>query len=78
MKKKRIRQSLDSAAKVTPEIIVSTEPAELIQSNGEASFSPIQGTSLLYMTNTNNDVFLYMTDSSIMFCFPDDGINLPG
>ncbi len=39
-------------------IIVSTEPAELIQSNGEANFSPIQGTNLLYMSNTGNDVFL--------------------
>ncbi len=39
-------------------IIVSTEPAELIQSSGEANFSPIQGTNLLYMSNTGNDVFL--------------------
>jgi hypothetical protein len=40
------------------EIIVSTQPAELIQSNGEANFSPIQGTNLLYMSNSGNDVFL--------------------
>ena len=41
-----------------PEIVVSTEPAELIQSNGEVSFSPIEGTDLLYMTNTVNDIFM--------------------
>ena len=41
-----------------PEIVVSTEPAELIQSNGEANFSPIEGTDLLYMTNTVNDIFM--------------------
>lgn len=40
------------------DIIVSTQPAELIQSNGEANFSPIQGTSLLYMTNSANDIFM--------------------
>ncbi len=56
------KTALDSAAKMIPEIIVSTEPAELIQSNGEADFAPIQGTTLLYMTNTNNDLFMNITD----------------
>jgi|GEM_PF-276391 len=45
-------------ANTATNIIVSTEPAELIQSKGEANFSPIQGTNLLYMSNTFNDVFL--------------------
>ena len=61
-KKEMDKAAADSAAKIIPEIIVSTEPAELIQSNGEADFSPIKGTALLYMTNTNNDVFMYITD----------------
>lgn len=42
----------------TPDVVVSTEPAELIQSTGEANFSPIEGTNLLYMTNTSNDIFM--------------------
>jgi hypothetical protein len=41
-----------------PEVIVSTEPAELIQFNGQPQFSPINGTQLLYATNTDSDVFL--------------------
>ncbi|HET9791769.1 MAG TPA: hypothetical protein VFR08_10735, partial [Candidatus Angelobacter sp.] len=41
-----------------PEVIVSTEPAELIQINGEAQFSPIEDTRLLYVTNTDSDVFM--------------------
>ncbi len=41
-----------------PDVIVSTEPAELIQSNGDANFSPLEGTNLLYMTNSVNDIFL--------------------
>jgi len=43
---------------VIPEIIVSTQPAELIQTKGEANFNPIDGTSLLYVTNSDNDIFM--------------------
>ncbi|WPP49814.1 hypothetical protein [Catalinimonas niigatensis] len=41
-----------------PEILVSTVPAELIQSEGEPQFASIEGTSLLYMSNTDNDIFM--------------------
>ena len=41
-----------------PEVIVSTEPAELIQLRGDAQFSPIEGTRLLYVTNTDSDLFM--------------------
>jgi hypothetical protein len=41
-----------------PEIIVSTEPAELIQLNGAAEFSPVENTQLLYVTNTDKDIFM--------------------
>jgi len=61
-KKEMDKAAADSAAKTIPEILVSTVPAELIQSNGEADFSPIKGTGLLYMTNTNNDVFMNIAD----------------
>lgn len=40
------------------DIIVSTEPAELVQSKGEADFTSIEGTNLLYMSNSDNDVFM--------------------
>lgn len=43
---------------VVPQIIVSTEPAELIQSNGEPNFAPVEGTSLLYVKNSANDIFM--------------------
>jgi hypothetical protein len=60
--KKQDKAAIDSNAKYFPEILISTVPAELIQSNGEADFAPIQGTSLLYMTNTNNDIFMNISD----------------
>ncbi len=39
-------------------IIVSTEPAELLQTDGEAKFSAVQGTNLLYVKNTDDDIFM--------------------
>ena len=43
---------------VIPEIILRTTPAELLQSDGEPDFSPIEGTSILYMTNTADDILM--------------------
>jgi hypothetical protein len=61
-KKEMTQAGTDSAAGSVPEIVVSQVPAELIQSNGEPDFSPIKETGLLYMTNTNNDVFMNIAD----------------
>jgi hypothetical protein len=51
----------DSAAaaqdNVVSDIVVSTGPAELIQTNGQPAFTPVQGTSLSYATNSSNDIF---------------------
>ncbi|MDP4189454.1 MAG: hypothetical protein Q8905_15500, partial [Bacteroidota bacterium] len=41
-----------------PKIVVRTKPSELIQSNGEPKYALIQGTQLLYMTNTNDNIFM--------------------
>jgi hypothetical protein len=52
---------VDSAAaaqdNVVSDIIVSTSPAELIQSDGQPNFSPISGTDLSYVSNSSNDIF---------------------
>lgn len=51
-----------SASKTTDNkpraIIISTEPAELIQSEGEGVFQSIEGTSLLYMSNSEDEIFM--------------------
>jgi hypothetical protein len=41
---------------VATDIIVSTVPAELIQTEGAPSYKPIDSTSLQYVTNTKNDI----------------------
>jgi hypothetical protein len=42
-----------------PEVLVSTEPAELLQTQGEPQVAAIEGTQLVYVTNTENDIFVY-------------------
>jgi hypothetical protein len=44
--------------KKDPQILVRTKPAELIITEGESSFVPIQGTQLLYVKNTESHVFM--------------------
>ncbi len=39
-------------------IIVRTHPAELLSSNGAPRFSPVRNTSLLYVTNSDDDILM--------------------
>jgi len=41
-----------------PKIILVTEPTELISSTGTPTFVPVNGTDLLYVSNTDSDVLL--------------------
>lgn len=45
-------------------ILVSTEPAELIQSSGQAQFANIPETSLLYVSNSEDDLFKNINDNN--------------
>ena len=40
------------------DIIVSNTPAELIQTDGQPNFNPIEGTSLSFVSNSGNDIFM--------------------
>lgn len=40
------------------EIVISLVPAELVQTRGTPLFSPIPGTGLVYVVNSDNDIFL--------------------
>ncbi len=42
---------------VTTEIIVATSPTELLQSKGVIDYKTIQGTALLYVGNSSNEIF---------------------
>jgi hypothetical protein len=56
--KKSGQSNSNDTAKSAREIVISTEPAELIQSNGEGVFASIQGTNLLYMSNSEDEIFM--------------------
>ena len=43
-----------------PKVIVVTEPTELISSSGKPEYTPLSGTDLLYMSNTDSDVLLHI------------------
>jgi hypothetical protein len=46
---------------VVPKILVKTKPSELLQSTGDPQYAGIKGTSLLYMSNSPNSIFLDTT-----------------
>jgi hypothetical protein len=50
--------TIREGAGVVEDIIVSAPPAELILTRGKPVFERIAGTSLQYVTNSNNDIFL--------------------
>jgi hypothetical protein len=60
--KKQQTEKPSTTAQPPKVIISSTKPAELIQSAGEAKFANIEGTGLLYMTNTDDNIFRYIED----------------
>ncbi len=45
-----------------PRVLVSTQPAELILTEGTPELTPIAGTDLMYYTNTQSDLFLNIKD----------------
>jgi hypothetical protein len=48
----------------TPKVIVATQPTELISSKGKPEFTPISGTDLLYMSNTESDVLMHIQEQN--------------
>lgn len=47
---------------VTPDVFVTTKPAELITFSGQPQYAPISGTELVYAANTSANVFKLLTD----------------
>lgn len=56
------RQVVDEE-KTIPQLLVSLEPAELIQPLGKAALKPTEETELLYVTNTETHILLYTPTS---------------
>lgn len=61
--KKQVNEKTTTDTEPPGAILVSTEPAELIQSKGTAQYANIAGTSLLFVSNSSDDIFKNVTDS---------------
>ena len=48
----------DEGVPQSPDVVVATEPTELIQTDGKPKYASFQGIDLLYVENTANDLFL--------------------
>jgi len=62
---KETAEEIAATGDVLPKVIVRTEPAELIVIEGEPEFSPIRGTDLLYVENTEANVFMEIGSQEI-------------
>lgn len=56
-----------SDATTAPKVFLSGEPAELILFEGEPQMTPIKGTKLMYMKNTESDLLFYTPDSTYYY-----------
>ncbi len=54
-------------AKQAPVVFPTTEPSELIITEGEPAFMPVQGTKLLQVSNTDSTLFLHSTEGQFYF-----------
>ncbi len=54
-------------AKVAPTVFVTTEPAEMILTEGPPSYMPVRGTKLLRVNNTDSVLFLHTGDGKLYF-----------
>ena len=48
-----------------PRILIATKPTELIVTDGEPNYVPIEGTELLYVKNTTGNVFRHTRDQKV-------------
>ena len=50
--------SISESITVAPEIIVVTKPSELVFTDGQPDYSPLEGTTLLFVSNSDNDIIM--------------------
>jgi hypothetical protein len=65
-------------AKVVPVVYVATSPTELIVTDGQPDYVPIDGTQLLYVKNTTGRVFKSITDQKTYINLSGRWFSAPG
>ncbi len=52
------KKEVEKTAGKMPEVIVSIVPAELLVTDGDPQYTPIKGTNLLFVSNTESNIFM--------------------
>jgi hypothetical protein len=58
-------QPISDAQAAALQIVTATDPTELVWADGEPQLSTIPGTDLLYVTNSDSDIFLYIDNQQL-------------
>lgn len=53
-----VLDSIELATDIAPELLIVTKPSGLISTDGEPDYQSIEGTSLLYASNTEDDIIM--------------------
>jgi hypothetical protein len=61
-----------------PQVFVSTAPAEMILIEGEPKYQPVSGTSLLWVSNTESDLFRVGKDGAVYYLVAGRWFSSPG
>jgi hypothetical protein len=56
--KKPAKKEVEKTGGEMPEVIVSTVPAELLVTDGDPQYTPVNGTNLLFVSNTESNIFM--------------------
>ena len=64
---KEVKASLGKPVTKAPAVFVATDPAELIVIEGPPKFVPVPGTSLLWVSNTESDLFATGRDGPLYY-----------
>jgi hypothetical protein len=78
---KDVRSSLPGSAASSasaPQVFVSTSPAELILVAGQPTYVPVAGTRLLWVSNTESDVFRLGASGPVYFLVAGRWFTAPG
>jgi hypothetical protein len=58
-------------------VLTATEPTELVVTDGDPKYSPLPGNELLYVTNTEADLFLHIDSASYFILLSGRWYNAP-
>jgi hypothetical protein len=74
-----VRQNIPGKpAQTAPVVFVSTQPAELILLKGDPAFSPVPGTKLMRVSNTDSTLFMCSGDGNYYFLVAGRWFRAPG